>query len=343
MCLDVLHKRFPQADVRGDIREVDRLPRVDVQLVGFPCTPYSQVGRTKGLRAGRWHIAQFFRVLDATRYKPSYVVLENVPFIVRLSNGSAVRHLLAAFEDRGYRWAYRIVDTSSFGLPQRRRRWILVATRADDPASILLAQHSEPLRPTRVTANGFYWSEGNRGIGWAENAIPPLKVGSKWGIATPPAIWSRASGRIVVPRITAAERLQGFDAGWTDVDSTTIGNSGGQRWRMVGNAVSVPIARWVASRIKSHPHSASEGEPLKASDRLPSAAFFDGKRRYRSCAGTHPVSKAMEPLMTFLDGDVVSLSAKATRGFRLRYERSPLRKNDDFIRALRDHESSMRY
>ena len=43
------------------------------------------------------------------------------------------------FERRGYRWAYRVVDTYGFGLPQRRERVYLVASREVVPAAVLLA------------------------------------------------------------------------------------------------------------------------------------------------------------------------------------------------------------
>jgi DNA (cytosine-5)-methyltransferase 1 len=339
-CRSVLAERFRGAKIVGDVNQIDLLPHVDVVLAGFPCKPYSQAGPTTGLAAGRRHIAQLFRLLDSRPKPPPFVVLENVPFIVYLDNGRALRHILHGLEERHYLWAYRIVDTSAFGLPQRRKRWILVASQVSDAAAILLAQDAQP-EARRVTANGFYWTEGNRGIGWADNAIPPLKVGSAWGIAAPPAIWSHASDAIVVPRIRAAERLQGFDEDWTRVEETKDGPGFRERWRMVGNAVSVPLAAWVATRIRLNPSLSVVGDRLEPSSRFPFAAFFDGHRRYGVEVGTHPIAERLQPLMTFLGRQVEPLSARATRGFRLRYERSRLRKRDRFIEALRKHERDL--
>jgi DNA (cytosine-5)-methyltransferase 1 len=45
---------------------------------------------------------------------------------------------------------------------------------------------------------------------------------------------------------TECERLQGFPDGWTDVD----GMSDTQRYRQLGNAVSVPVAYWIGLRAK---------------------------------------------------------------------------------------------
>jgi len=339
-CQDVLRTRFPGADVAGDVEDVSRLPECDAILSGFPCQPYSPVGLTTGHGVGQWHIDQIFRLLDSRRRKPAHIVLENVPFLVHLAQGRTLRHVLDGLEERGYLWAYRMIDTSAFGLPQRRRRWILVASRTGDPASMLLAQDVVPTPPQRVTANGFYWTEGNRGIGWADNAVPPLKCGSNWGIASPPAIWARSSGTIWVPRIVGAEKLQGFDPGWTEVESTEFGRGSRARWRMVGNAVSVPLAQWVAERILADPDEDIEAVKLAAADPLPRAAFYDGDTRYRSGAGFYPVARPMPPLMGYLNRQVEFLSVRATRGFRIRYQKSPLVKNHSFIAALRAHEKA---
>ena len=92
-----------------------------------------------------------------------------------------MRTLIEEFEERGYRWAYRVVNSLSF-LPQRRERVLFVATTTDvDPASVLFADEAEPhLADTDLDAraHGFYWTEGVRGLGWAADAIPTLKNGS---------------------------------------------------------------------------------------------------------------------------------------------------------------------
>ena len=96
---------------------------------------------------------------------------------------------------------------------------------------------------------GFYWTEGLRGLGWAVDAVPTLKGGSTIGIPSPPAIWNSGDGSITTPDIRDAERLQGFDADWTLPALDVGGVRRGHRWKLVGNAVSVPVARWVGDRL----------------------------------------------------------------------------------------------
>ena len=124
-----------------------------------------------------------------------------------------MRYLINELEDRGFRWAYRVVDSRSAGVAQRRQRVIMVASRTRDPANVLLVDDAgEPSDDYYADAAfGFYWTEGLRGLGWARDAVPTLKGGSAVGIPSPPAVWILSAPlgqRIVVPSIAEAEALQ---------------------------------------------------------------------------------------------------------------------------------------
>jgi DNA (cytosine-5)-methyltransferase 1 len=81
-----------------------------------------------------------FRLLDGAPARPRWLLLENVSFMLQLDRGEAMRWLTSALEERGYTWAYRVVDTRSFGLPQRRQRVLLLASQTEDPRPVLLNQ-----------------------------------------------------------------------------------------------------------------------------------------------------------------------------------------------------------
>src|SRR5204862_5046434 len=140
---------------------------------------------------------------------------------------------------RGWRWAYRVVDTRAFGLPQRRRRVLLLASQESDPRAALFDEQIIPkereLRPESWC--GFYWTEGLRGLGWAVDAVPTLKGGSTIGIPSPPAIWVPKTDDIGTPEIRDAERLQGFEADWSLPALEASGLRRSHRWKLVGNAV----------------------------------------------------------------------------------------------------------
>jgi DNA (cytosine-5)-methyltransferase 1 len=254
----VLAARFPKAKLHDDVRTLlpRALPaRLDVLTAGFPCQDLSQVGRTAGIEGAKSSLVRHvFRLLRERRVP--WVVLENVPFMLHLDRGRAMGHVVDALEDLGYRWAYRVVDAMAFGLPQRRRRVFVVASLAADPGEVLFADDvaPPPESPWTVAAPvGFYWTEGNRGVGWATAAVPTLKGGSGLGIPSPPAVLL-PDGRLLTPSLAGAERLQGLPAGWTRGEGGRVDRL---RWRMVGNAVNVRVAAWLAWSRRSPGHASA--------------------------------------------------------------------------------------
>lgn len=216
----VLASRFPDVRLVADVRNLRSLPKVDVVTAGFPCTDLSQAGRTGGIQGKASSlVAEVFRLLE--RDRAPVLVLENVRNMLVLDGGEAMRYLVAELEALGYRWAYRLVDSRFTGVPQRRQRVIFVAAREIDPRAVLFADDAGEPAPTRHAADcfGFYWTEGLRGLGWAQDAIPTLKGGSTIGIPSPPGVWApdnEPGRRLVVPTIEEAEQLQGFPRGWTE-------------------------------------------------------------------------------------------------------------------------------
>ena len=258
----VLRARFPELPLVGDVRSIKSLPKVDLVAAGFPCQDLSQAGRTAGIR-GRHSglVGEVFRLVR-NRRGPRWLLLENVPFMLQLDRGKAMRFLVDSLEELGFSWAYRIVDARCFGLPQRRQRVLMLASRSEDPREILLTSDAGEAYPPfdGKRSCGFYWTEGLRGLGWAVDAVPTLKGGSTVGIPSPPAIWNPLDGSISTPEIRDAERLQGFEADWTQPAIGEQGVRKGHRWKLVGNAVSVPVARWVGERL-TKPERCVRGAP----------------------------------------------------------------------------------
>ena len=343
-CRRVLKRRFLNVPIEEDVLSIRQLPSVDVVTAGFPCQPFSQAGRTEGLTSSRPLLSSLLNLIRKAPIRPSYIVLENVPNIVHLAGGEALRYITRVLEPLGYTWAYRIVDTSSFGLPQRRARWIFVASLVGDAASILLEQNATSTKRINARGHGFYWTEGNRGLGWADDAVPPLKSGSTLGIPSPPAIWDIGKKLIVKPTIGDAERLQGFEIGWTEGDPEDDDEPmRRRRWKMVGNAVSVPTARWIAERISAGlPPTEPFGIRFNKGDTWPKAAWGRLGHRFAVECTRFPLEMPHLPILDFLVERPEPLSERATRGFRTRLEASSLRYPAAFLDALKHHERKVR-
>ena len=339
----VLRARFPGVEVVDDIKNIPELPEVDVVTAGFPCQDLSQAGQTSGIAGSRSGlVGQVFRLLRAA--DPKWIVLENVPFMLQLDRGRAMRHLTAELGRLGFRWAYRVVDARAFGLPQRRQRVILVASRRDDPCRVLFPDEAgqPPEQDHRGRANGFYWTEGVRGLGWAADGVPTLKGGSTIGIPSPPAVWM-PDGLVGTPHITDAERLQGFDAGWTEPAAGSGTRGLGARWKMVGNAVSVPVAAWVGERLRD-PGSYRPGieVPLAEGNPWPRAAHGHGEEALSVEISMWPVRRPYQHLGDFLSHPLAPLSIRAAEGFLARAERGSLRFPFGLLEAVRSQAISMR-
>ena len=332
----VLRAHFPRISLVGDVREIDRLPVADLVCAGFPCQDLSQAGRTAGINGrNSGLVSEVFRLIDDR--PPAWLCLENVPFMLQLERGKAMRYLVNELDARGYRWAYRIVDTRAFGLPQRRKRVILLASQQHDPRPVLFSDDAgeSPEPDAAAVACGFYWTEGIRGLGWAVDAVPTLKGGSTIGIPSPPAIRLPNGEGIVLPDIRDAERLQGFDADWT-LPAVDHGFRKGVRWKLVGNAVSVPVSRWLGDRLRIA-RRYSDDTACNIRGVWPTAAWGDNGTAYVANASQWPTAAPRQHLLEFLEHPTTPLSVRATAGFLRRAARSSLRFPEGFLADVEAH------
>ena len=234
--------------------------------------------------------------------------------------------LVSAFEEKGYNWAYRVVNSLSF-VPQRRERVFFLASLEADPANVLFVDDANPKPRTTALdthAHGFCWTEGTRGLGWGQDcASDPLKNGSTIGIPSPPAILL-PNGEIVTPAIEDAERLQGLPSGWTKA-AEQVGRAS-LRWSLVGNAVTKPVACWIGQQLREPGvYDLARDAGVLAEDNWPRAARRVGSARREVTISSFPTWRRRDPLHTFLRAEPKLLSTRATAGFLSRIEKSTLR------------------
>ena len=340
----VLRGRFPDVHLVEDIYDLQELPRVDLLAAGFPCQDLSQVGRTLGIDGPKSSVVhQLFSLLRrAGRFAPEWIVIENVPFMLHLHQGQAIRVLIHELESLGYRWAHRVVDARAFGLPQRRQRVFLLASRTGDPRDVLLADDGlcPPDPDYRHVACGFYWTEGSRGLGWAVDAVPTLKGGSGLSIPSPPAILLPNGAGIVTPRLEVVERLMGFPPGWTSL-AEEVGPARA-RWKLVGNAVSVLASEWIGQRLsRPNQYDPSSDVPFECQGTWPNSCWGERGRMYRSAATNWPVSRKQEHLVDFVGGEHDPLSHRAAKGFHDRFRKSSLRRREQLLDVVQEYIESL--
>jgi len=276
----ILRRRFPDTPIKEDVRDVTGtdLAGADVLAAGFPCTDTSlSAPNRKGLHGDRSGL--FFeipRLIDEAG--PEWVVIENPEGVFTSNDGRDWLTVTRALGNRGYGWAYRVVDGNHLGTPQRRRRILLVAHRGGDPAvpwsvlddpgpsvevpaAPLLGDEQGEGGPGLGRARGAdgreltVWRKGARAQkkielgGWESwlrddkgNTLTCFDVGEGFGRQTHIIA---DDGRLRVPTITEWERLSGFPDGWTDVPGVPIS----ARQKALGNCVHAGTGEWLARRL----------------------------------------------------------------------------------------------
>lgn len=128
-----------------DIKDVsmDEIPdNADVVVGGFPCQGFSQANLLRDVGDARNALYLFFRKVVAAK-TPRYFIAENVKGILSLGKGEVIRRIVSDFAEAGYRVEYRLVDMAEYGVPQHRRRVIIVGQRTD-VADAMLFRFPEP-------------------------------------------------------------------------------------------------------------------------------------------------------------------------------------------------------
>lgn len=132
--------KFVRKDIRDvTIAELKRLAGVksfsDMLFAGCaPCSPFSQQRKAEEPSNDLSLLMEFGRIV--AKAKPGYVLIENVPGLANVPGYSTFRRFVRLLEVSGYRnrIAVEILDAKRFGVPQNRRRLVLIATRKGVPS-----------------------------------------------------------------------------------------------------------------------------------------------------------------------------------------------------------------
>lgn len=255
-CRKVLKQHWPDIPLYGDIATItsNQIPYADIFVAGFPCQDLSLAnqGKRKGLegeRSGRFY--DFIQLVEERQ--PRWIVLENVPGLLNSNFGRDFAVVLNALDRCGYGVSWRVFDSKFFGTPQRRRRVFLVGSFGsirsakvllDDRAFKVSNQSSRGEEKT--VANRFrksnqesnLYSIQHASVGRKHTAGPQSK-----GFRNDEETWtldSRGSSDVVCKTDGSfgVREASGFPCG---LDS--------RRFRTLGNAVTVYVAKYIAERI----------------------------------------------------------------------------------------------
>lgn len=115
----------------GDITTIETVsvPDLDILLAGFPCQPFSSIGRREGFA----HPTQGTLFFDVQRFiadkKPQAFLLENVKGLVTHDGGATLSTIIEVLVELGYRVWAKVLNAVDYGVPQSRERIYIVGIK----------------------------------------------------------------------------------------------------------------------------------------------------------------------------------------------------------------------
>ena len=278
-CNAILKKHWPDVARFEDIKRMAYADVVvsEVWAGGFPCQDVSlaRMGPRAGLKGKKSGLFfEFMRLVDAGR--PRVLLIENVPGLLSSHGGRDFQVVIRTLAEFGYGVGWRVLNSKYFGVPQSRQRIYIVGCYRDrqGPGSILFEPECRQRNDEEGGSNGqktlspFKESFGNaikgpivQGLAYCLYACSARHTGTDWSRNY--VIYPKGRVRRLMP--VECERLQGFPEGWTVPEQgyEDVEKLDSLRYTAVGNAVTVPVAEWIARRIKNYIVSQSRSERLR--------------------------------------------------------------------------------
>ncbi|WP_110972550.1 DNA cytosine methyltransferase [Pseudomonas huaxiensis] len=301
----VLAHHYPHVPNQGDMTHLASLvlkgaiPTAEVLVGGTPCQSFSISGLRQGLNDPRGaltlsyvELANAFDTIRKQEEKPaSIIVWENVPGVLSdrtnafgclLSALAGECHVLRppckSWSDAGVvlgpqrTIAWRVLDAQYFGVPQRRRRVILIASAREgfDPTEVLFERTSlcrdlAAVSPQQKTVAGTLTTRNAGGdLTCLQPVLTPYCLAHGQGNAEvlvdgsptltcnheAPILVHAAAVRRLMP--VECEAIQGFERGYTRIpwrNKPALACPDAPRYRVLGNSMAVPCIAWVGQRL----------------------------------------------------------------------------------------------
>jgi DNA (cytosine-5)-methyltransferase 1 len=271
-----LKENRPQWSVsQCDVRELNgrSFRGIDLFAGGVPCPPFSIAGRQLGADDERDLFPTALRLIEES--KPVGVMLENVPGLASARFGDYRKRVIAKLTKLGYQVDWQVLNSASYGVPQLRPRFILVALKGkaanyfvwpapvQSPPSV--GDTVSDLMAARRWPGASAWAERARGIGptlvggskkHGGPDLGPTRARQRWlelgvdgiGIADSPPGQDAPYDHVPKLTVRMGARIQGFPDSWAFVGRKTAA------WRQVGNAFPPPVAAAVGTAIMGAIH-----------------------------------------------------------------------------------------
>jgi len=270
-------KNFGHEPTERDATKINpsNLPYFDILCAGFPCQSFSIAGRRRGFSDTRGTLC--FEILRiAEQRKPPILLLENVKGLLSHDKGKTFRIITESLDELGYDVEWQLLNSKYF-VPQNRERIFIIGhlrgsgsrkilpvgeVRTGNVKSFGKTQDTKNRHSGAITSN--YWK--GYGAGRTMIAEPKIKLhknskddsyrvyetdgiartlrSNSGGLGSKTGVYNMGNYRFRKLTPKECERLQGFP------DDFTSGVSDTQRYKMLGNAVTVNVTEYIGGLLR---------------------------------------------------------------------------------------------
>lgn len=112
---------------KARLEELLKGQNVDMVIGGPPCQGFSTIGKGEIEDDRNSLFKEFVKVVKLTN--PKIVIFENVTGILAAKNKNTLAQIFKSFEDIGYLMDARVLSSEEYGVPETRRRTIIIGTK----------------------------------------------------------------------------------------------------------------------------------------------------------------------------------------------------------------------
>jgi DNA (cytosine-5)-methyltransferase 1 len=128
----VINDEISGRTIENIFKQIDKKlhdSKVDVIIGGPPCQAYSLVGRSRDPKRMKGDIRNYlfrYYAMFLDRYKPKYLVFENVLGLLTAGNKKYLNEMLQLFSESGYSSDMKVLNAEEYGVLQKRKRVVII-------------------------------------------------------------------------------------------------------------------------------------------------------------------------------------------------------------------------
>ncbi|RKZ11066.1 DNA (cytosine-5-)-methyltransferase [Candidatus Fermentibacteria bacterium] len=259
--IQIYEKHFPTHTAFGDITKIEAatLPNFDLLVGGFPCQSFSIAGKRGGFSDTRGTL--FFEIARIAREKqPRFLLLENVKGLLSHDKGRTFYTIISTLDELGYDCQWQVLNSKNFGVPQNRERVFIIGhLRGTRRPQVFPFGEDDKIYPinskgtkskTKHTFSTIATNTKRKESNYIRQPLRFLTRNQKniegdysFTVDASQTSGIRKGDKIRRLTPTECERLQSFPDDWTEGVSDT------QRYKCLGNAVTVNVVQAIIEKL----------------------------------------------------------------------------------------------